>query len=100
MQTPPLLILFGWSTRTKVYPSISSRSLGVEEYRYVSNEHMKSCLYTDIYPFNCVLRNYEQVNYHNFKGRLRVNFSLIFLDLDLIQYPHSIVIEQVYIKAL
>ena len=66
MQTPPLLILLGWSARTKMYPSISSRLSGVEESRYVSDKHMKSCLYIEIYAFICVsfdLRSYEQINY-------------------------------------
>ena len=54
MQTPPLLILLGWSARTKLYPSISSRPSGVEESRYVSDKHMKSCLYIEIYAFACV----------------------------------------------
>ena len=66
MQTPPLLILLGWSAQTKMYPSISSRLSGVEESGYVSDKHMKSCLYIEIYAFICVsfdLRSYEQINY-------------------------------------
>ena len=66
MQTPPLLILLGWSAQTKINPSISSRLSGVEESRYVSDKHMESCLYIEIYAFICVsfdLRSYEQINY-------------------------------------
>ena len=51
MQTPPHLILFGCSAQTKSYPSILSRPSGVEEYRYVVDKHMKSCLYIEIYAF-------------------------------------------------
>ena len=54
MQIPPLLTLFGWSAQTKMYPSISNRPSGVEESRYVSDKHMKSCLYTELYAFNCI----------------------------------------------
>ena len=54
MQTPPLLILLGWSARTELYPSISSRPSSFEDSRYVSDEHIKSCLYTEIHAFNCV----------------------------------------------
>ena len=52
MQTPTLLMLLEWSARTKLYPSISSRPSGVEESRYVSDKHMKSCLYIEL----CKLR--------------------------------------------
>ena len=31
MQTPPLLTLLRWSARTKLYQSISTRPLGVEQ---------------------------------------------------------------------
>ena len=44
----------GWSERIKSYPSISRRLSGIEESRYVSDKHMKSCLYIEIYAFNCV----------------------------------------------
>ena len=54
MQTPPLLVLLGWSTRTRFYPSISSRLSDFVESRYVSDNHMKSRLYIEIYAFNCV----------------------------------------------
>ena len=64
MQAPPPLMLLGWSARTKLYPSISSRPSGVEESRYVSDKYMESCLYIQIYAFNCVSsRSYEQINY-------------------------------------
>ena len=46
------------------------------------------------------MSNEEHVNYQDSNGRLRVNFSLVFLDLGLVQYPHGIVKEQVYVKAL
>ena len=54
MQTPPLLILLGWSAQTKMFPSISSRLSSVEESRYVSDKHIKSSLYIEIYAFICV----------------------------------------------
>ena len=73
MQTLPLLILLGWSIRSKVYPSIWSRSSGVEQSMYISDKHMKSCLYIEIYAFNCV--NFD---------KLRVNLNLVFLDLGLV----------------
>ena len=45
MQTPPLLILSGWSARTKLYSSLSIKLSGVEEFGIrISNEHLKSCL--------------------------------------------------------
>ena len=49
-----LLILSGWSTRTKLYPSISSRLPGVVESTYVSDKHIKSYLYSEMYAFSCV----------------------------------------------
>ena len=42
------------SARTKLYPSVSNRPSGIEESRHVSDKHMKSCLYIEIYIFNCV----------------------------------------------
>ena len=48
MQTPPLLMSLGWSERIKLYPSISRRLSGIEESSYVSDKHMKSCLYFEI----------------------------------------------------
>ena len=48
MKTPPLLISLGWYERIKLYPSISRRLSGIEESRYVSDKHMKSCLYFEI----------------------------------------------------
>ena len=54
MQTPPLLILLGWSTQTTLHPSISGRLSGVVKSRYVSDKHMKLCLYIEIYIFNYV----------------------------------------------
>ena len=38
----------------KLYPSISNRPSGVEESRYVPDKHMNSCLYIEIYAFNCL----------------------------------------------
>ena len=54
METPPPLILLRWFTQTKVHPSISSRPSGVEESRYICDNHMKSCLCIEMYAFNCV----------------------------------------------
>ena len=54
MQTPRLLILLGWTSRTRLYPPILSRLSGVVESMYVSDKHMKSGLYIEIYTFNCV----------------------------------------------
>ena len=54
MQTPPLLILLGWSTQTRLHPSISGRLSGVVKSRYVSDKHMKLCLYIEICTFNYV----------------------------------------------
>ena len=59
MQTPPLLMSLGWSKRIKLYPSISRRLPGIQESRYVSDKHIKSCLYTEIGAFNCV--NFEKL---------------------------------------
>ena len=52
----PLLILSpGWSTQTYLHPSISIKFSGVEESRKVLDRHMiKSCLYIELYAFNCV----------------------------------------------
>ena len=54
MQTPPCLVLSGWSLRTKLYPYISSKLSEVDESRKVSDKHIKSYLYVEIYAFNCV----------------------------------------------
>ena len=54
MQTLPLLVMSGRSARTKLYPCISTKLSGVEESRKVSDKHIKSYLYVEIYAFNCV----------------------------------------------
>ena len=54
MQTLSFLALSGWSVWTKLYPCISSKLSGVEESRKVFDKHTKSCLYVEIYAFNCV----------------------------------------------
>ena len=50
MEWSTFLIFLGY----KLYPSISGRLSGVEESMYVSDKHTKSCLYIEIYAFNCV----------------------------------------------
>ena len=54
MQTSPLLMSLGWFERIKLYPSISRRLSGIEESRYVSDKHMKSCLCIEIWALKCV----------------------------------------------
>ena len=50
MQTPPFLLLKGWSERTKVYPEISKMlsSEGVLESRYASDIQIISNLWIAI----------------------------------------------------
>ena len=55
IKIPPLLILLGWSTLTKLYLSILNRPSGIVESRSISDRHLKSCLYNEIYDFNCVM---------------------------------------------
>ena len=52
-------MLLGSSAQAKLYPSISSRLSGIVvsgivESRYVSDSHIQSCLYIEMYAFNCV----------------------------------------------
>ena len=54
VNTQRILILSGWSAQTKLYPTISSRLLGVVESRYVSDKHIKWYLYSEIYAFSCI----------------------------------------------
>ena len=54
MQTPPRLVLSGWSVWAKLYHYISTKLSGVEESRKVSDKHIKSHLYVEIYAFNRV----------------------------------------------
>ena len=54
MQTPPRLLLSGWSARTKLYPCISTKLSRLEESKKVSDKHIKSYLYVEMYTFNCV----------------------------------------------
>ena len=108
MQTPPLLILLGWSARTELYPSISSRPSSFEDSRYVSDEHIKSCLYTEIHAFNCV--TFEKIWADKlFKSTMadRIvlsGFSLkvfkISLDMGLVQDSHGTVKDQKYTEKL
>ena len=54
IKTPSLLVLLGWSTRTKLYPSILSRLQGIVESIYVSERNIKSYLYIEICDFDYV----------------------------------------------
>ena len=61
MQTLPLLILLQSSTQTRLHPSIVCTLSGVVESTYVSNKHIKSCLYIEISAFNCRNKTTSQI---------------------------------------
>ena len=42
MQTPPLMILSGWYSQTKLHPVISSKLANVVESKYASDKYRKS----------------------------------------------------------
>ena len=91
MQTLPLLVMSGRSARTKLYPCISTKLSGVEESRKVSDKHIKSYLYVEIYAFNCV--SYVQLYFLDSNGKQTRYSLLISLDLDLTQYLQGVVEE-------
>lgn len=85
MQTPPPSVSSGWSARIKLH---------------VSDKHMKSYLNIELYTFSCV--NFEKLCAGKpliFQWQTERDF-FCFFNLYLVQYPHDIVEELLYIVRL
>ena len=79
MQFSSFLILSEWSARTALYPFVSGKLS-----RYISDKHIKSCLWTEIYVFKCVsFGKLYAVKLLRFQWQTE-------RDLVLFQYPHDV----------